>query len=239
LYLEKRKTKMNTNSTALENLKEQEKNIDSLVTEEMTLRKRIAAAIKVRREFHEARSNLENAKSVRREVLGTIHLSEKAGTGRAELAMADTAFRDAQQRAELLADDAEGAQWVIEKLEPDAQMLHDQVAALRKKLPALQLNAATAAAEEIIEKYIVAGDEFENSFASVVGALQTIEKMRNSDKAPFVFHDLYPLELEFPDVPYLQERFRAFRPHARVSGLAEVQRQVFIDRLHSQGILDA
>jgi len=230
---------MNMNS-ALENLKQQEKNIDALVIEEMTLRKRIAAAITVRREFSEARSNLENAKSVRRELLGSKHLSGKADHAKKELSIADTALTAAQNRAESLAGNAEGAQFALERLEPDAQMLHDQVAALRKKLAALQLAAAIEEAGSIIADYIAVADEFENSFASVVGALQQLEHMRHSDKPPFFFHPLYPCALELPPVPYLERfNFHYNRSHLQVTEKANQQRQCFINRLQSQGILEA
>jgi hypothetical protein len=237
-------TKINS---ATENLQEHKATINLLVTEEIALRLRIAAAIKVRREFNEARSNLENCKNVKREILGKIHLSGKAQTDmadKASLMQSDIALRDAQARVESLNDSAEGAAFALERLEIDATELHSEVNALRKQEPAMQLAAATMEAESIIERYVAAGDELESSLASVIGALQTLEFMRHSDKpltvngrAFYLWNELYPCALELPNIPFLQERFTAFRPHARVAELAAAQREHFTSHLNTLGII--
>jgi phage shock protein A len=230
-------TKINS---ATESLAQQVQHIALLVEDEMTLRKRIDAAKKVIHEFNNARLEFESAKSARRTILGTIHLAAKADSGKAELKQADIALRDAELRALSKSDHADGASFALERLEPEAKQFHDRVAELRNQLPAMQLAAATEEAQIHIDNYIAAADSFENSFASVIGALQTLESMRpHNDKFPFTWHELFPCHVDLPSPPYIVERFGfvGFRSHDKVAALAQAQRQVFAEHLHSQGII--
>jgi hypothetical protein len=227
-----------TTTTATENLAQQVQQIALLVEDEMTLRRRIDAAKKVIHEFNNARLEFEAAKGARREILGTIHLSGKADSGKKNLTLADTALRSAEVRCEGLSDHASGASFALERLSIDAKATHDRVAELRNQLPAMQYAAACEQSESIIAAYVEAGENFATAFSSVCGALQTLEQMRNSDKAPFTFHPLYPMGLEMPDLPYLQQfGFRAYRSHTEVAEMAQAQRKIFTERLSGLGIL--
>jgi chromosome segregation ATPase len=236
---------MNTTvNTAHENFINLQKRIDVLSAEESAIRVRITSAMKVRTEFTAARNAMEAAKHMRREALGKIHLSGKADSAKAELAVADKALLAASHLAEQLSDSATGASHALERLEIDQKLLREQLSELRNQSPAMQLAAATEAAESIFERYVAAGDELESSLASVIGTLQTLEFMRHSDKpltangrAFYLWNELYPCALELPNIPFLQERFTAFRPHARVAELAAAQREHFTSHLNTLGII--
>jgi hypothetical protein len=74
----------------------------------------------------------------------------------------------------------------------------------------------------------------------MAAALMVVEQLRKSDKPPFAWHERFPLELDMPSPPYLQQRgFVGFRPHAKVAELAAAERVAFTERLRSAGILDA
>jgi hypothetical protein len=230
---------MNTTvNTAHENFINLQKRIDVLSAEESAIRVRITSAMKVRTEFTAARNAMEAAKHMRREALGKIHLSGKADSAKAELAVADKALLAATHLAEQLSDSATGASFALERLEIDQNLLREQLAELRNLSPSAQLAAAIEEAESIVAAYIQSADNLESCYASLAGALMVVEEIRHSDKPPFAWHSLYPLGIDLPSPPYLERfAFHSFRSHTRVNEKAQAQRQVFSDRLHSLAIV--